>query len=231
MKSILSKITSPIAKKTKLTLEYFIILQKSGLPIYSKCWGTFCSVLSVDDALLSGFLSAITTMPQMLIQSTNLNAVEMGFSKLLFNYTTPTGKIIIGGFRREEITNKSMKKINDFFVQLSNFLENDYKDTSWDFLTDDEKIDFEKDLLNKIILPWFHAVQSEMHNDNEWPLCTNGNLYKGTSQSNLKDTYVNRLRMIFNGFKKFVNNYPNHERVVHAKKIREEVNKRANIDV
>ena len=231
MSSIFSKLTTYLNNNKKLTLEYFIILQKSGLSIYSRFLGSFCSFLSVDDTLLSGFLSAITTMPQMLNQNTNLNAVEMGFSKLLFNYTTPSGKIIIGGFRREEINNTSMKKINDFFIQLSNFIENDYKDTKWDFLTDDEKIEFENQLLSKIILPWFHAVKSEMHNDDECPMCSNGQMYKGKDQNGFKVPYVERLNVLFTGIRELVVKYPSHKKVVHAKKVREEVNKRANIDV
>lgn len=40
-------------------LEYILIYQESGLPIYSKCYSTMCGFLAKDSALLAGFLSAL----------------------------------------------------------------------------------------------------------------------------------------------------------------------------
>ena len=61
---MLRTISSFLKKKdsdsdTKLGLEYLIVFQQSGLPIFSKCFGDFCGVLLVDETLLSGFLSDI----------------------------------------------------------------------------------------------------------------------------------------------------------------------------
>lgn len=233
MNSLFSKLKiSPKSTKTSLTLEYLVILQSSGLPIYSKCWGNFCAVLTVDDTILSGFLSAITSMPKMMNQETELNAIEMGFSKLLFNYTTPTGHIICGGFRREEITKENMVEIDKFFAQVSKFLEYDYKNAVWNNMAEQEKKEFEKEFLTTIIEPWFHTVQSENHSDDMCPFCSNGNTYKGENNSGLKVTFAERISNLYIGIKDKIANDPSFANMkAYAIRVREKVNRRANIDV
>ncbi|MHA1769287.1 MAG: hypothetical protein ACTSV3_05485 [Candidatus Thorarchaeota archaeon] len=44
-------------------LEYLMVYTDSGLPIYSKCYGTFCKTAFKNPELLSGFLSALQTLP------------------------------------------------------------------------------------------------------------------------------------------------------------------------
>ncbi|MHA2191410.1 MAG: hypothetical protein ACXAAP_14375 [Candidatus Thorarchaeota archaeon] len=44
-------------------LEYLMVYTSSGLPIYSKCYGTFCKTAFKEPELLSGFLSALETIP------------------------------------------------------------------------------------------------------------------------------------------------------------------------
>ena len=218
--------------KTNLTIEYLIILQSSGIPIYSKCWGNFCAVLTVDDTLLSGFLSAITSMPKMLNQSNStLSSVEMGFSKLLFGYTSPSGHIIVGGFRREEINDKSLIEVNKFFTQIENFLETNYQNTKWHLMSDEAEKAFEEKLLFSVVYPWFHAVSSETHNDDNCPFCSTGITYKGEGNEGLKLTFSDRLSNLYSGFKAMIMHDPKFaDKKEHALKIRENVNKRANIN-
>ncbi len=54
-------------------LEYIIIYQDSGLPIYSKCFSSLCGFLAKDSALLSGFLSAIESFVTEMIGTNNTN--------------------------------------------------------------------------------------------------------------------------------------------------------------
>lgn len=230
MKSLLSKLKPFKEAKTSLTLEYLIILQQSGLPIYSKCWGNFCSVLVVDDTLLSGFLSAITSMPKMLNQNTELSAIEMGFSKLLFNYTTPTGHIICGGFRREEINDKVMPEINGFFSQISDFLEQDYKNTKWQNVSDETMKEFENTLLTTIVEPWFHTVSSEHHSDDMCPFCSTGKAFKGEEHEGLKISFSERISKLYTGIKTMFKNPQMAGQKEQALKLRETLNKRANIE-
>lgn len=231
MKSFFSKLKSTKETKTSLTLEYLIILQQSGLPIYSKCWGNFCAVLTVDDTLLSGFLSAITSMPKMLNQNTELSSIEMGFSKLLFNYTTPSGHIICGGFRKEEINPKVMPAINEFFTQISNFLESEYKDAKWNNLSDEQIKDFENKLLTTIVEPWFHTVKSEHHSDDMCPFCSTGMAFKGEANEGLKISFSERVSNLYVYIKdKFSSDPKFADKKQHAIKVRETVNKRANIE-
>lgn len=232
VKSFFSKLkTSSKDKKTNLNLEYLIILRKSGLPIYSKCWGNFCAVLTVDDTLLSGFLSAVTSMPTMFNQKTELSAVEMGFSKLLFNYTTPNGHIICGGFRREEINDRSMKVINNFFTQIEQFMEEDYSNQDWDDISDEVMKDFEGNLMNKIVQPWFHTASTVNHTDDGCPFCSTGKIYRGEANSGLKETFSVRLSNLYGSFKAKILHYPQFaDKKEENLKIREKVNKRANIE-
>ena len=188
-------------------------------------------MLTVDDTLLSGFLSAITSMPKMMNQESELNAVEMGFSKLLFNYTTPTGHIICGGFRREEITDQNMIEIDKFFNQVSVYLEQVYKNTQWNNLSEEKKKEFEENLLNTIIEPWFHTVQSENHTDDRCPFCSNGMTYRGENNTGLKVSFADRISNLYTGFKQKIASDPAFAGVkTHALRIRDKVNRRAGIE-
>jgi hypothetical protein len=53
-----------VSEENKLgVLEYLMVYTSSGLPIYSKCYGTFCKTAFKEPELLSGFLSALETIP------------------------------------------------------------------------------------------------------------------------------------------------------------------------
>ena len=58
-------------------IEYLMIYQPNGLPIFSKCFGGFCQLNAKDDALLSGFLHALETFPS-LIGGEELNQLTLG---------------------------------------------------------------------------------------------------------------------------------------------------------
>lgn len=231
MSSLFSKLKSSKKAKTNLTVEYLIILRKSGLPIYSKCWGNFCAVLTVDDTLLSGFLSAMTSMPAMFNQDSEVHAVEMGFSKLLFNYTTPSGHIICGGFRREEINDQSTKLINGFFTQIEKLLEEDYKSQNWDDIPDEDMKQFETKLMNDIIFPWFHTIDSPNHSDDMCPFCSTGMAFKGENNTGLKTKFSDRISNLYTFIKGKFNSDPSMaDKKEGAIQLRKQLNKRANIE-
>ncbi len=54
---------------TQISLEYIIICQNSGQPIYAKCWGNVCGMLGKKDELMTAFLAAVSTMPRMFTES------------------------------------------------------------------------------------------------------------------------------------------------------------------
>ena len=74
-------------------LEYIVIYQDSGLPIYSKCYSGFCGLLAKKDALFSGFLSALENFTKEMIGNTkeneSLQAIEMQDSIMRFYRTFP----------------------------------------------------------------------------------------------------------------------------------------------
>jgi len=136
-----------------LTLEYFIVFQKSGLPIFSKCFGDFCAILLVDDLVLTGFLSALTSMPAMFGTNTELDAIEIGYSKLHFNYTTPSGHTICLGFKNEKGLSKRSDLIDDLFKKITDFVEVKHKDKEWAILKAAEIRAIEYELINTVITP------------------------------------------------------------------------------
>ena len=193
---------SKLGRKTSpknLILEYLIVFQKSGLPIFSKCFGDFCGVLLVDETLLSGFLSAMTTMPTFFgKKETNLNAVEMGYTKLLFSHTLPSGHVICLGFEKHSLTPQNEKKIAFLFEKINNFIESDYKDLEWSMVSTEEIKPILEKLLEKIINPWIHfSVGYTKEHQKECPICIDGYIFRGEHQEGLKMPIWKRLSDIY----------------------------------
>ena len=181
-----------------LILEYFIIFQKSGLPIFSKCFGDFCQVLLVDDIILSGFLSALTTMPAMFGKDRNkLNAVEIGYTKLLFNHTTPSGHTICLGFKFEEEVVKKDERIDELFKKIEFFIEETHKNVNWPITPKTQILKIENELIDTIITPW---VKIDEHYKTHGPNCTmsvESDLYRGENDSGMKEPIWKRLKEAF----------------------------------
>ncbi len=58
--------------------EYLMVYTEAGLPIYSKCYGMFCKTAFKNPELLTGFLSALQTLPPTISSGLSLDAVKMG---------------------------------------------------------------------------------------------------------------------------------------------------------
>lgn len=181
-----------------LVLEYFIVFQKSGLPIVSKCFGDFCSVLLVDEMLLSGFLSAITTMPSLFGKDLNrLTAVEMGYTKLLFEHTTPSGHTICLGFKNEGLILEGKLLIDDLFKKIANFVENTHKDKRWDFLTAHEIRKIENELIDSIIIPWIKIDPNYKEHGEKCSMSIESELFRGENDVGIKEPIWKRLSDVF----------------------------------
>ena len=185
-------------KTEPLILEYFIVFQKSGLPIFSKCFGDFCSVILVDDLLLSGFLSALTTMPKMFGEGHDrLNAVEIGYTKLLFDHTLPNSNVICLGFKEEGFTVEKNKMIEDLFKKINDFVEITHKDEKWDILKSDQIRLILNELLDTIITPWINIDQNYRDHGPKCSMSVESDLFRGQDDIGLKQPIWTRLSDVF----------------------------------
>jgi hypothetical protein len=203
-----------------LILEYLIVFQKSGLPIFSKCFGEFCGVLLVDESLLSGFLSAMTTMPTMFgKENNNLNSVEMGYTKLLFSHTMPSGHVICLGFNKNTINEKNQEKINNLFDKINDFIEKDYMNMKWDFTSTEEISPIVEKLLKFIIDPWIH-ISSNYSKEHipKCPICIEGEIFRGEGDIGIKQPIWKRLSEIYaRGRQLFKDDIPNQKKMFMEK--------------
>ena len=188
------------SSNTRLIIEYLIVFQKSGLPIFSKCFGDFCGVLLVDETLLSGFLSAMTSMPTFFAEGKagDLNAVEMGFTKLLFSHTLPSGHVICLGFNKKTITEENQKRIDVLFEKINSFIEQDNATIDWSLQSSEEIKVIVNTLLEKIIDPWIHV--SEVYSNEHiavCPICIDGSIFRGEHDEGIKQPIWKRLGDIY----------------------------------
>lgn len=156
-----------------ISLEYIIICQDSGQPIYAKCWGNVCGMLNKKAELMTAFLAAISTMPRMFAESDKkVQSISIGSLKLLFCYTK-SENIICLAFPEDQVNKNTMKSINNLFREISELLDENYQETPWDRLNDSKVIFFENELLKKVIHPWFYNVypgHDNTHKEN-CPVC------------------------------------------------------------
>jgi len=139
-----------------MKLEYIIIFKEEGIPIYSQCYGSFCARVGFDESLYSGFLSALTSMPSMFGDEKGLQSVEMGFTKLHFSKTTPSGHVICVGIDKATIDDVDINnQLEVFYNNINSILEDEYKDFTWVKTNPDDIEEFENILLHKAIYPSF----------------------------------------------------------------------------
>ncbi len=155
-------------------LEYLIIFKSYGIPIYSRCFGHFCSNLMRDDVLLSGFLSALTTIGKVsenadfdkiqvegeevnlhFSKSGDLISMSMGDTKLYFFYVKHRDYYIVAGFPVDGfVMGENTPLIQELFNIVEELLDNKYLGMKWDSITKEEFEGFERDLLKNAISPW-----------------------------------------------------------------------------
>ena len=181
-----------------LVLEYFIVFQKSGLPIFSKCFGDFCGVILVDETILSGFLSAITTMPKMFGNDLNqLNAIEIGYTKLVFDHTLPNGNTICLGFKKESFTDENKPFIDDLFKKINDFVEITHKDEHWDLLARSKLKTLLNELLETVITPWINVDSNYKYHADRCSMSSESELYRGKDDEGMNQPFWQRLSDVF----------------------------------
>lgn len=163
-----------MSQLTLVKLEYILIFEQTGIPIYSRCFGSFCASMSFDPTLLSGFLSALSTMPSLIgHEEDKLQSVDMGSTKLNFSQTTPSGHIISIGIIKSTVDKNTDMEVNKLFSAINQFLEENYKDVNWSILDQEERDEFEKKMITDIIpnnVKTFH--NHDICNEGECPLDT-----------------------------------------------------------
>lgn len=184
-------------KSKPLTLEYFIVFQKSGLPIFSKCFGDFCSLLLVDDLVLTGFLSVLTSMPAMFGANTELKAIEIGYSKLYFSHTTPSGHTICLGFLNEADLAKKRLLIDDLFEKITYFVEIEYKDKDWAILKAAEIRAIEYELIDTIVSPCCAIDPIYKDHGGRCSMSIESNLFRAENDVGIIEPIWKRLGEVF----------------------------------
>ena len=133
-------------------LEYLMVYTQAGLPIYSKCYGMFCKTAFKNPELLTGFLSAIETIPPTLSDGLSLDSIKMGDTQMRFSKSTPGGHSIVVGLGEDnpEIAQK-------VFDAVSEILGKDkFRNADWNYITSDIMKEFEDELLQ-------HSLADALH--------------------------------------------------------------------
>ena len=150
-------------------LEYLMVYTQAGLPIYSKCFGTFCKAAFKEPELLTGFLSALETMPLTISSDMKLDSVRMGNTEMRFSKSIPTGHSIVVGMS-EDNPNLADK----VFDELSNILESDtFKGIDWTVISAELMKEFEEQLMNSTLPKAVHDFKDECPFGDQCPLHVN----------------------------------------------------------
>ncbi len=140
-------------KSLMTKLEYLMVYTQAGLPIYSKCYGTFCKTAFKQPELLSGFLSALETMPLTLGDGLSLQSVQMGATQMRFAKTTPDGHSIVVGLSED-----NQDAANDVFIGVEAILKQDkFSNIDWSIITSNLMKDFETELLESALIEAMHG--------------------------------------------------------------------------
>lgn len=160
-----------------VVLEYLLIYTESGLPIYSKCYGTFCKTAFKNPELLSGFLSALQTLPLTISSELSLDAVKMGPTQMRFSKTIPSGHSIVVGLGEDkpEIAQRIFDAVSGILAK-EKFLTVD-----WSYVTSDIMNAFEDELLRSTLVNTLHeygGFEDQCSLGDQCPIHTNAILYK-----------------------------------------------------
>ncbi|MFX1253862.1 MAG: hypothetical protein ACFFCZ_19785 [Promethearchaeota archaeon] len=171
-------------------LNYLMVYNEAGLPLYSKCYSDFCKATFDEPILLSGFLTAIENFATELTKGEALESIKMGQTKMFFNKTFPSGHSVVIGLSKD---NPKLSK--DVFNAVQALLETEYKDIDMTIVNFDFAEEFEKQLLKNALIPALH--QNHLEFEDQCPLgdqCPMKTLAadskKGTIWSIIKKTYT-----------------------------------------
>ncbi len=133
-------------------LEYLLIYTQSGLPIYSKCYDTFCKAAFKNPELLTGFLSAVETIPLTISSDFTLKSVKMGNSEMRFTKTTPGGHSVVIGLSED-----APDVANEVFSAVSGILASGrFVNQDWSVISSDLMASFEEELLESSLPKALH---------------------------------------------------------------------------
>ncbi len=140
-----------------MNLEYLMIYQASGLPIFSKCFKGFCSLNVKDPMLLSGFLTALQTFSTQLTPNgsdteSSLEAMKIGPTVMRFSKVLPSGHNVVLGLSED-----SPSIARDIFDGIETFIRTDYADTNWAIIDTRFGEEFGESLVAKVLAPLFHT--------------------------------------------------------------------------
>ncbi|MHA2379396.1 MAG: hypothetical protein ACXADO_04145 [Candidatus Thorarchaeota archaeon] len=133
-------------------LEYLLIYTQSGLPIYSKCYGTFCRTAFKNPELLTGFLSAVETIPLTISSDFSLQSVKMGTSEMRFSKTTPGGHSVVIGLSED-----APDVADEVFSAVSQTLASEgFVNQDWSIISSELMASFEDELLKSSLPKALH---------------------------------------------------------------------------
>lgn len=140
-----------------MNLEYLMVYQASGLPIFSKCFKGFCRLSAQDPALLSGFLTAIQSFSTQVLtpqgsEKSTLEAVKIGTTIMRFNRVLPSGHNVVIG-----LTEDSPLMAKEIFDGVEKFIEEKYSEVNWAIIDTTFGEEFGKDLVSTVLAPIFHS--------------------------------------------------------------------------
>ena len=170
-------------------LEYLMVYTQSGLPIYSKCYGGFCTAAFKNPELLTGFLSALETLPSTMGGGLSLESVKMGSTEMRFSKTTPTGHSVVIGLGKD-----SPDIAEDIYREVSKILASDrFVNVDWTYLTSEVMDAFEKELLETALVDALHdhgGFKDQCPLGDRCPMHTTAiQSRKGRIWSSIKDKY------------------------------------------
>ena len=163
-------------------LEYLIIYQNIGTPVYSRCFADLCKIAMQNDVLFSAFLSSLSTFATYSDKSDldkidldgitvdveisdddKLTSLIMEDLKLIFLYTQTNDYTIAAGFNLDEYKKRNANQlVHDFLSDVEQFMEKHHRE-NWSVIETDSLLSFESELLRDVIHPFFdtHGIEDK----------------------------------------------------------------------
>ena len=146
-----------------MKLEYLIIFEDYGLPIFSECYGSFCATMGFDKNLFSGFLSALSSMSEMFGEGKGgLKSVELGYTNLNFTKILPSGRIVCVGLVKNSDDDQMdiENTLETFYDRINQIIEVDYKEKSWEGVSEEDIRELKHKMDYEAIIPTFPGFKN-----------------------------------------------------------------------
>ncbi len=144
----------------KIRLEYILIYKTSGLPMYMRCMGSLCQLVDVDEMLVTGFLSAISTIPSLfgLSKSARYILMDFGYLSLIFSRSLAGDHVVCIGFPSGAWSETVKNEMMGVFDSIEKILQDHFKDCDWNYQSKKRKLLLEHFLMEDI-LPRLFSVE------------------------------------------------------------------------